>query len=208
MGEIQAKQRRHLIISGTGRAGTTFLVQLFTELGLDTGYANRHNEVSPRSNAGLEWDLRKEDAPYVVKSPALCERLEEVLQTRNVRIDHAIVPIRDLYSAAESRRAVARKGSHKFLVPRTFGFWRFRKAEDQEAILAQNLYQLLYTLALHDIPVTLLFFPRLAKEPEYLYAKVKALLPGIEYHRFETAFKAVSRPETIHDFTPPSAVNR
>ena len=198
-----SKPRRHLIISGTGRAGTTFLVQLLTELGLDTGYANRHNEVSPRSNAGLEWDLRKDDAPYVVKSPALCERLEEVLQTSSVQIDHAIVPIRDLYAAAESRRAVARKGSHKFLVPRTFGIWRFRKAEDQEAILAQNLYKLLYTLALHDIPTTMLFFPRLAKEPEYLYGKLKPLLPGIEFPRFEAAFKAMSRPEAIHDFAAP-----
>ncbi|MGO8710482.1 MAG: hypothetical protein ACLQUZ_00180 [Rhizomicrobium sp.] len=32
--------RHHVIISGTGRAGTTFLVQLLTALKLDTGYYN------------------------------------------------------------------------------------------------------------------------------------------------------------------------
>src|SRR6516164_482379 len=31
-------RRHHTIISGTGRAGTTFLVKLLTNLGLDTGY--------------------------------------------------------------------------------------------------------------------------------------------------------------------------
>lgn len=29
--------RRHVVITGTGRTGTTFLVALFTHLGLDTG---------------------------------------------------------------------------------------------------------------------------------------------------------------------------
>ena len=32
--------KRHLIISGTGRAGTTFLVQLLTVLKRDTGFAS------------------------------------------------------------------------------------------------------------------------------------------------------------------------
>jgi hypothetical protein len=36
--------KRHILISGTGRAGTTFLVQLFTALGFDTGFdLNRDN---------------------------------------------------------------------------------------------------------------------------------------------------------------------
>lgn len=32
--------KRHIIISGTGRAGATFLVQLFTALGIDTGFTD------------------------------------------------------------------------------------------------------------------------------------------------------------------------
>lgn len=204
MPEVSSKTRRHLIISGTGRAGTTFLVQLMTQLGMDTGFSSPFEGISQRSNAGLEWDLRKGDAPYVVKSPALCNRLAEVLQGSDVQIDHAIVPIRDLYAAAESRRAVARKGSHKFLEPRSFGFWRIRRADDQENVLAQNLYTLLHTLAQHDIPVTLLYFPRLAKDPEYLYRKIGPLLPPAGYEAFLSAFNRVSRPEGIHDFKAPA----
>ena len=49
--------RHHIIISGTGRAGTTFLVQLLTELGLDTGFP-KGQKIDQNSSAGLELDLR------------------------------------------------------------------------------------------------------------------------------------------------------
>ena len=48
--------RRHLIIAGTGRAGTSFLVRYLTELGLDT-IPTREGEAAwwdVEANAGLE----------------------------------------------------------------------------------------------------------------------------------------------------------
>ena len=38
--------KRHTAISGTGRAGTTFLISLFHELGLDVGNINP-NDYQP-----------------------------------------------------------------------------------------------------------------------------------------------------------------
>jgi hypothetical protein len=75
--------RSHVVITGTGRAGTTFLVQLLTCLGLDTGFDINTMEVlptartahigsmglSPIARAGLEMDIRHAQAPYIVKSP-------------------------------------------------------------------------------------------------------------------------------------------
>ncbi len=193
--------KRHLIISGTGRAGTTFLVQLLTELKLDTGYSNPWEKIHANCNAGMEWDIRKENAPYIVKSPALCDYLDDFLKTGRAIIDHAIVPVRDLHSAAESRREVARKGYLKFLTPRRFLFWRIRNPKDQENVLTHHLYQLIHTLAMHDIPLTLLSFPRLAKDPEYLFRKLEFLLKGTGFDDFRKAFQRVSRPDMIHDFT-------
>jgi hypothetical protein len=195
--------KRHSIISGTGRAGTTFLVQLFTELGLDTGFQNAYAKIKQDRNAGMEWDIKHPDAPYIVKSPALCERLNEILENPNIKIDHAIIPMRDLFSAAESRREVARKGSPKILTARPFlGIrkWRIRRPDEQESILAQNFYELLYTLARHNVPLTLLYFPKFAKEPDYLFEKIQFLLNGIQFTDFLTAFQAISRPEMIHNF--------
>src|SRR2546423_547805 len=197
-GEIGDMMKRHLIISGTGRAGTTFLVQLLTKLGLDTGFPDAQSEIYPNCHAGMEWDLAHPDAPYVVKNPTLCEHLEQVLQSRKVVIDHAILPVRDLYSVAESRRDVRRRSEKR--LRGVGGLWNTSNPKGQEPVPAQLLYNFIHTLAKHDIPVTLLHFPKLVREPDYLYKKLQPLLSEIGYDAFLPAFQAVSRPELVHDF--------
>jgi hypothetical protein len=209
--------RHHVIISGTGRAGTTFLVQLLTALGLDTGFYNhtsymapnrRHadglynvkKKMDPKSNAGLELDIRQANAPYIVKSPWLCDYLDEAILGNQIVIDHAIIPMRDLYSAAESRRAVARNAHTTPPDEVVGGLMHTRAPEEQESILAQMLHSLLFVIAKHDIPVTVLHFPRLVNEPEYLYKKIGFLFPNIGYDAFLQCFREVSRPELVHDF--------
>jgi hypothetical protein len=58
----------------------------------------------------------------------------------------------------------------------------------------------MYELARHDVPLTLLVFPRLAREGEYLYRRLAPALPGVSREAFLGAFAAVARPEVIHDF--------
>jgi hypothetical protein len=196
--------RHHLIISGTGRAGTTFLVQLLTELGLDTGFANSHAQIYENANAGMEFDIRNPNAPYIIKSPGLCDYLDDALQGDEIIVDYAIIPMRDLYSAAQSRRHVTSKADPNLAVV-PGGLWPTEKigsqeAKDQEWILAEKLYKLMYTLAKHDIPVFLLLFPRFAGDPEYLYQKLKFIVADIPYDTFLRAFQAISKPELVHDF--------
>src|SRR5687767_2254960 len=153
--------KRHIIISGTGRNGTTFLVQLFTALGLNTGFADLTSDVHTNCDAGMEWDIRRPDAPYIIKSPFLCDYLDEALEGGNVVIEHAIIPMRDLFSAAESRRDVTRRTDKKLFsdgIPG--GLWRAEKPELQEAALATLFHNLIHTAAKRDIPITLLYFPR------------------------------------------------
>lgn len=195
--------RHHLIISGTGRAGTTFLVQLLTELGLDTGFADITSGLYANAHAGMERDIRRPNAPYVIKSPLLCDHLAEALQD-DVVIDHALVPVRDLYSAAQSRRDVTERSdpaSYPNGVPG--GLWHTDQSEQQEAVLAWQLYKLIYTLCAHDIPVTLLLFPRLVTEADYLYRKLSPVLGAIEFGLFHQTFERVVRPELVHTFAPP-----
>ncbi len=73
--------RHHLVITGTGRSGTTFLVELLTYLGLDTGFdpVSVRSGIDPVAHAGLERDIRSDDAPYVVKSPWFMEYAADVL---------------------------------------------------------------------------------------------------------------------------------
>jgi hypothetical protein len=203
--ESSPKKGHHVIISGTGRAGTTFLVQLLTELGLDTGFSDPYERFREDRNAGMEWNRQNiASAPYIVKSPALCEELGQLLkEEKDFVIDHAIIPIRDLYSAAESRRIVARKGVSHFLMSRPFlGIKKMgiRRPKEQESVLAQYFYQLVYTIAEHNIPITFLYFPRFAKDPEYLFEKIHFLLKNVPYEKFVQAFQKISRPDLIHNF--------
>jgi hypothetical protein len=194
--------KHHLLISGTGRAGTTFLVQLLTELGLDTGFKNAADGVHPECNAGMEWsteEVFKMRAPYVVKSPALSEDIKQILETPGLVIDSMIVPIRDLYAAAESRRSVARQAGN---VKAAGALWLTKKPRDQETALAVQFHHLVNALVEHDVPVIWLNFPRLVKDADYLYSKLQPVLPGISSERFAQAFRAVSRPELVHQFTP------
>jgi hypothetical protein len=192
--------RHHLIISGTGRAGTTFLVQLLTVLGLDTGFEDSTSHVDGDCHAGMELDLRIPTAPYVVKSPWLCDYIDEVLSSDDVIIDHALIPMRDLYSAAESRRVVSKRASAMPEDSVPGGLWHTTSPSEQEAILAVQFYKLLYAATRHGFPITLLEFPKLAVDPEYLYEKLKTILPGIRREVFRSRFYEVSRPGLIHDF--------
>ena len=97
--------RHHCIITGTGRAGTTYLVQLPTRLGVDTGFSDEA-PVDDVAQAGLEFDLRNPGAPYVVKSPWICTYIHQL--PGDVIIDYAIIPMRSLTDAAESRGRVQR----------------------------------------------------------------------------------------------------
>jgi len=50
----------HVLITGTGRAGTSLLVQILTELGLDTGF-KKGVKLDAKSNAGLERSIKDID---------------------------------------------------------------------------------------------------------------------------------------------------
>jgi len=192
-------KKHHLIISGTGRAGTTFLVQLLTELGLDTGFSHANSDVNPHSNAGMEWNIKNPNAPYIVKSPALGTDLEELLDAGSIAVDCAIIPIRDLYAAAESRRTVQRKVNERN-VPG--GLVLTENPREQEAVLATQLHRLVHTLAKHDVPMIWLHFPRLVQDATYLYGKLKSVLPDQNEETFSQAFRAVSQPQLVHVFEP------
>jgi len=85
------------------------LVKLFTYLGLETGFRKDELKIDPISNAGLEKDIRDENAPYIVKSPWPSYYLEDIIKNYFLEIEHLIIPVRDLKAAAESRKNVEKR---------------------------------------------------------------------------------------------------
>jgi len=208
--------RKHIVITGTGRSGTTFLVQLLTQLGLETGFDLQEMEsmnYDQNARAGLEYDIRQEGCPYVVKSPWFCDYAMEVLSRDDIRVEHVFVPIRDLYGAAESRRYVVRSDISKASLLRRVkkklkpsgaagGLWHTNslKPGRQERVLAGKLYELMFALSDTMIPVTLMRYPKIVRDSSYLFRKLKPVLGEICYKDFEISFRKSVRPDFVHSF--------
>lgn len=184
---------------------------LFTRLGLDTGFSAEQvsRDLARPARAGLEWDLRRRDLPRVVKNPNLCDHIDEVLARRDLRIEHLIVPLREPAEAARSRRQAQQAGLaalpwHKrwraVLKGKAVdgGLWPGTTAAAQEQVAVDRVHRLLLAVAARDIPVTLLAYPRLIRDPAYLFAKLKPVLPGVDWPRFHAAFAAQVRPDWVH----------
>ena len=184
-----------IVITGTGRAGTTLLVQVLTDLGLDTGFAP-DAPVDAGVNAGLETGIEAPDAPRVVKNPNLSRRLGELLDAGKVAIEHVIIPIRDLDVAAASRVRNTAYGADLHTFGGLFGTAR---ATHQREALALVFYELMFTIARYDLPHTLLLFPRFAQDWRYTYEKLGFLTPDLPAARWEEALARRASPELIHE---------
>ena len=153
-----------IVITGTGRAGTTLLVQVLTDLGLDTGFA-ADARIDEHASAGLETGIEAPDAPRIVKNPNLSRRLGELLDAGKVEIEHVIIPIRDLDIAAASRVRNTGYGSDLHTLGGLFGTTR---ATQQREALALDLLR----ADVHDRPL----------RPAAHAAAVPALRHGLGVH--------------------------
>jgi hypothetical protein len=184
-----------VVITGTGRAGTTLLVQVLTDLGLDTGFAPDHR-VDERVHAGLEFRIESPNAPRIVKDPSLSRRLGGLLERDEVEIEHVIIPVRELDVAVASRVRNTRYGSNLHTFGGLFGTPR---ATRQREALALLFYELLYTVTRFDLPHTLLLFPRFTEDWEYTFAKLSFLDPSIPAARWKEALDRRVDRALIHE---------
>jgi hypothetical protein len=181
-----------VVIAGTGRAGTTLLVQILTQLGLDTGFAT-DAALDTHARAGLEL-VTLVDAPRIVKNPALSTNLRGVLERGDVAIEHVIVPMRDLDIAAASRVRVSEYGRRP---DAPGGMWHTNLGHNQRDALAGVFYELIWTLVEFDVPYTFLAFPRFALDADYLAEKLAWLAPDASVDDFRRAVEHCADPTLI-----------
>jgi hypothetical protein len=207
--------RKHVVITGTGRSGTSFLVELLTHLGFETGFSSDDIESKKfkQARAGLEHDIRRKECPFIVKSPQFCDYAEEVIYRDDIVIEHIFIPVRDLHAAAESRRRVARNYDPSLPFVRRFkhmlkirkfpgGLWhtRSRKQGRQEEVLLKLIYKLMLVISDTNLPVTFMRYPRIVKDCPYLFEKLKPILQNITYKSFCEVFNRTVRPELVHSY--------
>jgi hypothetical protein len=181
-------------------------VQLFTALGFWTGFSIEEamGRVDEISHAGLERSLVDETNPYVIKSPWYADQLPQALPDGKVEIYAALVPVRGLFEAAESRRRVYRELRSRNLnaLAHPGTLWHTADPDNQEDVLARQFYKTVLALVQHEVPIYLLEFPRLIAEPDYLFTKLAPLMSdhGVAQSEFLQAHRRTARPELVHDF--------
>jgi hypothetical protein len=182
--------KHHLLIAGTGRAGTTFLVEYLAECGLDTHIArDQYRGYDEDANAGLEdLPLNDPDAPYVIKSPWLFEYVERVLADEQTVVDAVVIPMRGIVEAAASRTVNELRARHA--MPglhedcKQWETWGTTAGGvvyslnpiDQARLLALGFHELLHALVKRNVPIVLLDFPRFIEDPDYLHDALSATL--------------------------------
>lgn len=208
--------KHHLLITGTGRSGTSFLVRWLDALGLETHFSRFGEYASwdDEANAGAENLPLPEldpDMPYVVKSPWVSEFMDQLLADPGIALDAVIVPMRDLMDVAASRTilelrdmtagndwATAMNGpwAHRGVTPG--GIVYSLHPLDQARILALGFHHLVERLTAAEVPLVLLSFPRLVQDPDYLYRKLSFVLPeGVDAAAAREAHARMADPSKI-----------
>ena len=145
------------------------------------------------------------DNPFIVKSPYLCDNVDNVLKA-GIAIRHIIIPTRSIYEAAESRRFVQRETTGASSGQGVAGgLWGTNEDQKQEEVLALKFSRLIEAAVRNEIPMTFLSFPRLVKEPDYTYNKLKFLFPLTSKSYFRRVFARCQRLDWVHDFSDSEA---
>ena len=188
-------KRHHLLIAGTGRAGTSFLVRFLTELGLDT-HISRYGEKSwdDAAEAGLE-DVPVvsgvDDLPYAFKTPWAYQLVEQMLADPAIAFDTVVIPIRDLIEAAASRSIVQLQAIHRQApwmaqMDTTWDHWGLTAGGsvysldlvDQSRVLAVGFHRLVNRLVQSEVPLIFVAFPRLIEDADYLIERLGPIIPA------------------------------
>ncbi len=204
--------QHHAVIAGSGRAGTTFLVEFLAACGLDVGDAGDDDRFFTRAQAGRETALDgpRTELPYVIKDPWLFTYCN-ALDLGDLRIDALILPMRDIRSAAASRIHQERlqmldagwlnRGDQSVFGMTAGGVIYSLKVTDQARILATGFHELLHWAVLQEIPVFLPAFPRMVTDGEYLITTLAPwLLERCSLDVARRAFAESVRPDAVHRY--------
>lgn len=161
----QGKQKMNkILVTGSGRSGTTFLMQILTACNLDTGYTNKSIQESiDKTNSGAEWPLHDgTEFPRIIKNPGFCIHLPSTMQRFHWKVDFVYVSIRKYDSVVKHYLDESPALNKSELI---------RGVSHHVGMLIQHLEFL-------EIPHTFIQFPRSVNEPDYLYFKLISLLNG------------------------------
>ena len=174
-----------ILITGTGRCGTTFLIKLFSFLNFDTGYTkdNYKDFIFDNCNSGMERDYN--DQYYVLKNPTFISNIENIINDSSIKIKMVILPIRNFNLSAQSRV------NNDY---NTGGLWNATDAKTQIQYYEKIISNYIYFMTKYNIPTIFIDFDTMVTNKLYLFEKLKIILDekNINYNLFCKIYDEVS----------------
>lgn len=174
-----------ILITGTGRCGTTFLITLFSFLNFDTGY-NRDNykkHIFLHCNAGMEKNYTEKN--YILKNPLFLDKIQEIIKDKSINIKTIIIPIRDLKECAASRLKHGKREG---------GLVKAKDEETQIKYFQTILSNYLYIMTMYELNTIFINFNQMITNKIYLFNKLKNILneKNINYQMFSDVYDEIS----------------
>jgi hypothetical protein len=155
-----------VMVTGTGRCGTTLIIKIFSFVGMNTGYTleDYTDGIDTGCNAGMERPVMSRFT--VLKNPLFLSLVPNILE--EIRIKYMIVPIRDYVASAESRKR------HTDMGLKGGGFVNGAKdVESQVALYNKAMAKFVLDITKYDVPTIFLDFDRMISDRKYVWNKLK-----------------------------------
>ena len=183
---------KQILITGTGRCGTTFLTLLFTFLDYDTGFTRdnyntqckQYNcKFDPVSRGGLETVWL--NCHYIVKNPYFMSKSQMLLEFNRANIKQIIIPVRDYTLSAKSREKYGNKWG---------GLWDAKNAEEQVQFYHKIMAEFILLATKYEMNTLFLDFDKMVSDKTYLFQKIKHILDekNISFDTFAKVYDEVS----------------
>jgi len=174
-----------IYITGTGRCGTTFLIKLFSFLGLDTGYNPDNYKLFINSNCNSGMERIYNEPNSIIKNPHIILNISHIIKDNTIKIKKVIIPIRNYNESAKSR--IHHKNN-------TGGLWYAKDEKSQLLFYKHIISNYIYYMTKYDIPTLFLDFDRMVSDKTYLFENLRFILDekNITFDIFSSVYDEVS----------------
>lgn len=174
-----------ILITGTGRCGTTFLIKLFSFLDFNTGYNRDNYKLSILSNCNSGMERNYKDKYYILKNPLFIKIIEDIIKDKSIKIKNVIIPIRDFKMSAKSRVKHGKKDG---------GLWNANDELSQIEFYKNILTNYIVISTKYDINTIFIDFDKMINDKIYLFNKLKIILDekNIDLETFSLVYDEVS----------------
>lgn len=174
-----------ILITGTGRCGTTFLIKLFSFLNYNTGYTKENYQLNIFDNCNSGMERKYNEEYYILKNPLFIRNIEHIIKDPTILIKYVIIPLRNLIDSAKSR---VKHGND------CGGLWNAKDEITQIKFYNEVITNYIIVSTKYEINTIFIDFDKMISNPVYLFNKIKPILEekDIDYELFLSVYDEVT----------------